>query len=165
VLPDQALRNLRETVALWNVDYVRSTDVVDAACDLLVAGLDSPSLRILAGVPRRNADIEVPQIVEPALREIGLEYHCRGSREAEEAAVRALAMRVLSGSVEPSALTVWAHRRFGHDGLDLAQRLVELDDVYDAYEYDDGDQSTVDDDVIAEARRLVSGETTGSTGD
>jgi hypothetical protein len=61
--------------------------------------------------------------------------------------------------MEPSALTVWAHTTFGHDTLELADRLVELDDVYDCLEFTDTTEQDVDADVIAEARRIV-----GSTG-
>jgi len=39
--------------------------------------------------------------------------------------------------------------------LPLAERLVELDDVYDALEYTDTTEQEVNDEVLAEARRIV----------
>jgi hypothetical protein len=88
-------------------------------------------------------------------QEVGLQFYPPGSRVGAEAAVRALARRVLDGLMEPSALTVWAHSTFGHDTLELAERLVELDDIYDCLEVTDMTEQDVDTDVIAEARRIV----------
>ena len=48
--------------------------------------------------------------------------------------MRVLAARVVAGSMSPMDLAVWAHRRFGHGTLELAERLVELDDAYDCIE-------------------------------
>jgi hypothetical protein len=110
---------------------------------------------MLAGVHTRHADDEVPDLLEAALHEVGLESYPPGSRAGAEAAVRTLARRVLDGLLEPSALTVWAHSTFGHDTLELADRLVELDDVYDCLEVTDMTEQNVDADVIAEARRIV----------
>ena len=35
----------------------------------------------------------------------------------------------------PRELTAWAHSVIGHDGLEAAERFVELDDAYDMLEY------------------------------
>jgi hypothetical protein len=66
-----------------------------------------------------------------------------------------MAQRVLTGATEASALTVWAHRTFGHGTLDLAERPVELDDAYDCLDFSDTTEQDLDADVIAEARRIV----------
>jgi hypothetical protein len=71
--------------------------------------------------------------------------------------VRVLATRVVAGSMSPMDLAVWAHRRFGHGTLELAERLAELDDAYDCVEYTDMAEHDVDADVIAEARRILAG--------
>ncbi len=57
--------------------------------------------------------------------------------------------------MDPSALTVWAHRTFGHDTLELAERLVELDHVYDCLELTDMTERDIDAGVIAEARGIL----------
>jgi hypothetical protein len=155
VEPAECLDKARDAAALWSVGYVRAAELVDAACDMLVAGHDGPALAMLAGVHTRHADDDVPDLLEEALREVGLEFYPPGSRAGAEAAVRTLARRVLDGLMEPSALTVWAHSTFGHDMLGVADRLVELDDVYDCLEFTDMTAQDVDADVIAEARRIV----------
>ncbi|MGW4942065.1 hypothetical protein ACWEOZ_10805 [Actinoplanes sp. NPDC004185] len=151
----EALGKARDAAALWRVGYVRAAELVEVACDLLVAGHDGPTLAMLAGVHTRHADDEVPDLLEAALQEVGLEFYPPGSRAGAEAAVKALARRVLDGLMEPSALTVWAYTIFGHDTLELAERLVELDDIYDCLEVTDMTEQDVDADVIAEARRIV----------
>jgi hypothetical protein len=151
----EARDRARDAAALWSVGYVRAAELVEAACDLLVTRHDGPSLAMLAGVHARNADEEVPKLLEAALHEVGVEFYPPGSRAGAEAAVKTLARRVLTGAMEPSALTVWAHRTFGHGTLDLAERLVELDDVYDCLDVTDMTEQDVDADVIAEARRIV----------
>lgn len=153
--PAEALDKARDAAALWSVGYVRAAELVEAACDLLVTGHDGPTLAMLAGVHTRHADDEVPDLLEAALQEVGLQFYPPGSHAGAEAAVRALARRVLDGLMEPSALTVWAHTTFGHDTLELAERLVELDDVYDCLEVTDMTEQDVDADVIDEARRIV----------
>jgi hypothetical protein len=155
VEPAEALAKARDAAALWSVGYVRAAELVEVACDLLVTGHDGPTLAMLAGVHTRHADDEAPDLLEAALLEVGLEFYPPGSRAGAEAAVRALARRVLDGRMEPSALIVWAHSTFGHDTLELAERLVELDDIYDCLEVTDMTEQDVDADVIAEARRIV----------
>lgn len=48
-----------------------------------------------------------------------------------------MASRVLTGRVPAADLVVWAHSTIGHDRVALAERLVELDDVYDTLKYTD----------------------------
>jgi len=50
--PPDARDRLREAAALWSIGAISSADVTACACDVLVAGLDAPSLRILAGLTR-----------------------------------------------------------------------------------------------------------------
>lgn len=152
---NQALARLREGAALWSVDYITAADIVEIACDLLVAGQDGPTLRMLAAVPFRHADEEVPEVLESVLADLDLPYYEPGSTAGQEAAVRALAARVLAGTMPPTELAVWAHSKIGHDRLALAERLVELDDVYDTIEYSDMTEEEVDAEVVAEARRIL----------
>lgn len=69
-----------------------------------------------------HADEEVPELLEAALDDVGLNFYPPASCAGAEAAVTTLARRVLTGDMEPSALTVWAHRTFGHGTLLTDQR-------------------------------------------
>ena len=154
---DQATGTLQDTAALWSIDAVSPQAVVGCACDALIAGLDSPSLRILAGLTRAEADYQVLDILPAALAELGLDFYPRGSCSGQEAAVRALAAQAVSGSLTPRELAAAIHRHFGH-GLPLTERLAALDDEYDLGEYATMTHEQIDREVIAEARRLTHGQ-------
>ncbi|HET6857484.1 MAG TPA: hypothetical protein VFH94_10360 [Streptomyces sp.] len=145
---------LQDHAALWNVGEISAREVVDCACDALVAGLDTPSLRILAACTRAEADYDVHGLLSPALAELGLTLHPVGGEAGQEAAVRALARRMLAGELKPWELSFRIHRRYGHE-LPLAERLAELDDEYGMLEDGDGAIAQVDAAVTAEARRLA----------
>lgn len=133
---------------------IRASDVVDAACDALVAGLDTPGLRILAACTRAEADYDVHDLLPAALAELGLTFHPVGSAAGQEAAARAFARRMLAGELTPREFTFRIHERHGHE-LALTERLAELDDEYDILEYGDRTVDQVDAEVTAEARRLA----------
>lgn len=148
---------MQEAATLWSVGQVPAAQIVDLACELLVAGFDGPNLAVLAGVHARNADDEVPELLEAALDDVGLRHRPAGDRAGFEAAVTIMASRVLAGSLTPRDLATWAHTTVGHGRLPLAERLVELDDVYDTLDYTDMTEQEADDEVRAEARRIVAG--------
>ncbi|MFC7219252.1 hypothetical protein ACFQLX_13900 [Streptomyces polyrhachis] len=154
VLTEPAAREFQDRAVLWSMGEISATDVVAAACDALVAGLDSPALRILAARTRAEADYDVPDLLPPALDELGLTFYSVGSVAGQEAAVRALAARMLAGELTPRELAFRVHQLFGHE-LALAERLAELDDEYDVLEYGDRTPAQVDADVTAEALRLA----------
>ncbi|WP_159041625.1 hypothetical protein [Streptomyces sp. WM4235] len=66
----------------------RAHDVVEVACAALVAGLDSPTLRILAGYTRAEAENEVPHLLPAVLDGGPVALHdpaARGRRSARAA--------------------------------------------------------------------------------
>ncbi|KJS60070.1 hypothetical protein [Streptomyces rubellomurinus] len=152
---EPAARELQERAALWTIGEVRAHEVVDAACDALVAGLGGPALWTLAACTRGEADCDVPEILPAALDELGLTFHPVGSEACREAAVRALANRTLAGRLTPRELASRIHLHFGHR-LPLAERLAELDDEYDLVHLGAGRAAAeVDAEVRAEALRLA----------
>ncbi|MET7481224.1 hypothetical protein ABZT17_43890 [Streptomyces sp. NPDC005648] len=151
---EAAARTLQDQASLWSVREVCAVDVVTAACDALVAGLDSPGLRILAACTRGEADYDVPDLLPPALDELGLSLYSRDSVAGREAAARALARRMLAGELTPRELVFRIHQRFGHT-LASVERLAQLDDEYDFLEREDQTLDEIDAEVHAEARRLI----------
>ncbi|MFG2946273.1 hypothetical protein [Streptomyces adustus] len=144
---------LQDRALLWSIGEIRATDVVTGACGALVAGLDSPALRILAACRRAEADNDVLRLLPPALDELGLTPFHPGIA-GQEAEARALAAWMLAGELTPRELAFRIHRRFGHE-LPLAERLAELDDEYDTLEHGDRTPAQVDADILAEALRLT----------
>ncbi|GGN98524.1 hypothetical protein GCM10010112_91540 [Actinoplanes lobatus] len=157
---DTALVRMQEAAALWSVGQVTAADLVSLACELLVTGFDGKNLAMLAGVHARNADEEVPDLLQAALEGLGLSYYPAGSNAGLEATVRILASRVLAGRMSPLDLATWAHSNIGHDRLPIAERLVDLDDMYDILDYIDMTEQDLDNEIRAEARRI-----TATTGD
>ncbi|MFD5568924.1 hypothetical protein [Streptomyces cadmiisoli] len=151
---ESVARELEDRAILWSMGEIRAADVVAGACDALVAGLDSPALRMLAACTRAEADYDVPDLLPPALDELGLTFHPVGSVAGQEAAARALAARTLAGELKPRELAFRIHQRFGHE-LPLVERLANLDDEYDILEYGDRTPAQVDAEVLAEALRLT----------
>lgn len=149
-----AADDLQDLAVLWTIGEARAHDVVEAACAALVAGLDSPALRMLAGCTRAEAEYDVPDLLPAVLDELDLASYPRGSEAGREAAVRALAHRLLAGKLTPRELALRIHRRFGHR-LALAERLAELDDEYDMAEYGNRTPAQLDAEVTAEAQRLA----------
>ncbi|WP_435233155.1 hypothetical protein [Micromonospora aurantiaca (nom. illeg.)] len=152
---DDPLTRLQDATALWSIRQGTAAEVIEAACDCLVAGVDSPSLRILAGVSPSADSQELIQWLEPTLDELGLTYFPEGGQEGEDAAVRVMATRLLAGALSPRELARWAHSVIGHDGAPLAEELVLLDDDYDTLEYGEETEADIDARVLAEARRLT----------
>ncbi|MFD7467968.1 hypothetical protein [Streptomyces tendae] len=145
---------LQDHAALWSMGEIPAADVVAGACDALLAGLDSPALRMLAACTRTEADYDVPDLLPPAVDELGLTFYPAGSVAGQEAAVRALAARMLVGELTPRELVFRIHQRFGHE-LPLAEELANLDDEYDVVEYGGRTSAQVDADVAEEALRLT----------
>lgn len=152
---EAAASELQDRATLWNVGEIPASDVVSAACDALVAGLDSPGLRVLAACTRAEADYDVHDLLPGALDELGLILHPAASEAGQEAAARALARRMLAGELKPWELTFRINQRYGHE-LPLTARLAELDDEYGFLEFG-GDQAVaqIDAEVTVEARRLA----------
>ncbi|MFD6564575.1 hypothetical protein [Micromonospora profundi] len=163
---EDALTRLQDAAILWSVGSDTAADVIAAACDCLVAGVDSPTLRILAGIsPARGSESdELRRWLEGTLTELSLTYYPEGSREGEEEAVRIMARRLLAETITPRDLTSWAHRFITWDGTPLAEQLIGLEITYDILDSGYGgheDSDTLEDvgaDVISEAHRLI-GET------
>ncbi|MER7660985.1 MULTISPECIES: hypothetical protein [unclassified Streptomyces] len=151
---EAALSELQDRATLWSVGEIPAGEVVDAACDALVVGLDSPGLRVLAACTRAEAGYAVHDLLPAALDELGLVLDPVAGVAREEAAVRALARRMLSGQLASWELTFLLHQRYGHE-LPLVERLVELDDEYAVIEGDDEAVARVTAAVMEEARRIA----------
>ncbi|WP_243859939.1 hypothetical protein [Streptomyces sp. BK208] len=126
----------------------------NGACDALVAGLDSPALRIPAACTRAEADYDVPDPLPPALDELGLALHPAASAAGREGAVRALATLMPDGEPTPREPAFRVHQRLGHE-FPPAEPLARLDDEYDLLAYDGGRPTEVDAEDRAEALRLA----------
>jgi hypothetical protein len=127
-----------------------SEAIVHAATNVLVAGLDSRSLRVLAGPCRRPRHSRC----SPAMRGLGFPA-------SPAAGPRPAASRPGAGTRthQPErcwrALVARIHRVFGHGANALIEPLVVLDDVHDTLEYRDEDDADAERQVVKVATRLL----------
>src|SRR5258708_20343346 len=106
---NMALAAMRDVVVFWNVGERSVADIVYAACDLLVAGIDGPALRELAAVSVAEIEYELGDPLSASLDELGLSFPPRYSDAAECEALSAMAARAFPGTTTPSALPHRAH--------------------------------------------------------
>jgi hypothetical protein len=108
---------LGDAVALWEVrGAFGPEEVISAAVDALVAGVDSPTLRELAGASVRDDYWTLRSMVEGTFEELSIPMPAPGTDEMQIAATRVMARRVINGLLTPSEFARWAHTTIGHDG-------------------------------------------------
>jgi hypothetical protein len=128
---------LAATVAVWLARrrlsaYLPADVVIDAATQALVEGLDSPTLRELAGLSPHESEWVVEPLANDVVEELDL------PRPDEDGVVIAVfvlqALRLEAGECTPRDLTAWSHDVVDHDGPEVLQDFVEADDEYDDLE-------------------------------
>jgi hypothetical protein len=126
------LDSLRDAEAAFRLDATpaNAADVVDAAVDLLVHGVDTPNLRILAGHDRADAS-ELKEDLDATLGDLGFEPFDAAAAALHQ--IDDLARRLLEDSVDPQegCQRVWATYVRGDypRGHELAQ-LVSVADHF-----------------------------------
>ncbi|MFB7949945.1 hypothetical protein ACFC6L_34135 [Kitasatospora phosalacinea] len=98
----RGLAGFGEAACRYREGVVRPEDLPMIAAEALAAGLDSPALRELAGLPRNAASDDVHDACAQALAECGLALPDPAT--ARRHALRRLAVRLLDGPVDPAEL-------------------------------------------------------------
>ncbi|GGW72437.1 hypothetical protein [Streptomyces xantholiticus] len=90
--------------------HVGSDRLIQAGLDALVAGVESPSLAMLAGL-LRSEEPEAPELFDQVLEELGLLFHPPADpRAAKWAAAYWTASQIADGSLDPATGThhIWS---------------------------------------------------------
>ena len=148
---------LCDAAAVWRVAPSWGIqDVIDAAVQALIADLDTPGLRELAGANAHESFFALDPLVTRTLEELG----CPTTDDDGDtvAALRALCHRVVSASLVPRDLADFAHRHVGHEGARSWQPFVTLDDLYDDAGYLGYTSEQCDQWVLDEALVFLAGE-------
>lgn len=131
----RVVQALRDAAGLWLAaprERGYEVGVIMAAAEALAQGVDTPSLRELAGISTHFiSPWSLTVIARAAFEELGLHLPEPRSPEAQTMAMKAMCRQLRDGLVTARTLTDWAHSHIGHDGPDALQDLVELDDEYD----------------------------------
>lgn len=149
---------LFDAVALWELTPTTgAAAVINSATEALLRGLDSASLRELAGASTTESHWALRPMIQTTLRELGIDYPGPTPDDVAVAATRVMCRRALGGGIAPRELVVWAHQTIGHQGASRLQALVEMDDVYDEIDRIGPTVESLDKEVLAEARSIVEG--------
>jgi hypothetical protein len=101
---DEALKHLSQLAHAkafgW---HVGSDRLIDAALDVLLAGVESPTVALLAGLGR-NEEPEAPELFDALLDELSLRVQLPTDPEAKKWTMAYwLAGRIVDGSIDPAA--------------------------------------------------------------
>ncbi|MEV6011936.1 hypothetical protein AB0M29_34615 [Streptomyces sp. NPDC051976] len=123
---DQALKNLSHIAhARAFGRHVGSDQLIQAGLDALIAGVESPSLAILAGLLRKE-EPEAPALFDQVLDELGLHVHPPADpRAAKWAMAFWVAGQIADGSLDPAVGTHHIRADIAYD-LDYPQELEPL---------------------------------------
>ncbi|WP_432885511.1 hypothetical protein ACQPYH_01610 [Kribbella sp. CA-245084] len=139
---DEAAALLADAVSLWRLSPGTANEVIDAAVQCLVAGVDSPTLRELAGASPRDSRFVLEPLIEDTLDELGMEDVL--AVNAQRGAFAAVLRRFKRNDLSARELVRWAHTNIGHDGDARCQVFVDLDDMYDTVDYSDDGTEDLD---------------------
>jgi hypothetical protein len=92
-----ATRQLSYAVALWYVGAAPASDVIDAAVGCLVADVDSPALRELAGESPGESRFVLDPLIDQALDELGVDRSVLAN--PQQAALTAVLKRYKRGEL------------------------------------------------------------------
>jgi hypothetical protein len=122
---------LEEAEALWESDCLAREELPEVAVDALIAGLDSPSLRVLAGLNAARMD-RAPDLLDRALQELG-RRPVASLPPAREAALWAEAITAGAVPLLQGTHALWAMWRKTNDG-ELKAALLEFRVEQDRWE-------------------------------
>jgi hypothetical protein len=128
---DATLSQFQEAAIDWAAGG-RGQPLVDAAAQALADGLDSPTLRVLAGAPHASADDEARELAPAVFEELGLEIPERMSDAAYIAGAVLVGRRFLDGQGTARDVAKRLYAMFVSAGYpnELAE-FSGLDDMYD----------------------------------
>jgi hypothetical protein len=152
-LADPTWRRLVMLLGRRRFDLARGSDLVDWGVDALLAGWESQSLNVLAGLWKPPDELEVDHYVERMMRELGVEMPA--AAELPKLYGIAVAREMLARTITPrdgarELLGLWIKTGCPKDR--------EFWGVYeDAYDHIGvyRDVADVDRDILDEARRMV----------
>ncbi|MFF8511827.1 hypothetical protein ACF064_27485 [Streptomyces sp. NPDC015492] len=167
---DDALKQFRHIARERAFDrHVGSDRLIQAGLDALMAGVEAPSLAMLAGL-LRSEEPEAPELFDQVLDELGLLFHPPADRRAAKwAAAYWIAGQIADGSLDPA---VGTHLMGADIAYDLGypaelQSFVRSAVVFDCWEEERWDVSLeeLNGEAIEAAKQFLSRKSATETGD
>jgi hypothetical protein len=138
-----------EAVTLWKMARTGAFEVTVAAANALADGLDSPSLRMLAGTSRGMADIEVSEFWPKVRQELDL--HDPDARLS----AYFLARDLLRYGTRPRQIARELTHHFGYEGDDEAWVIMNVDEDYERANPGDSKEAELDGNLYRALGRLL----------
>lgn len=129
--------NLQIFHALYSLDKLEPYKVADYAAGLLTQGLDSKSLRVLAGFNSESDREEIKNYLEKTFQELKLSKLSR--KEATMVLAKEFARQIVNGEIEPyeGARKIWGELCIGTDyPKELNTFIVDAADYEETYPKD-----------------------------
>ncbi|MGI5262327.1 hypothetical protein [Streptomyces angustmyceticus] len=138
--------------------HVGSDRLIQAGLDALVAGVDSPSLAILAGL-LRSEEPEAPELFDQVLDELGLFFQPPADpRAAKWAAAYWIAGQIADGSLDPATGThhIWSDVAYDLGYPEELEPLVHCAHNLDGWEESWGVSfEKLNQEAVEEARKFL----------
>ena len=131
LVENPTFRYFLEEAALWRRTQGAASDVVDAAVQCLLEGVDSPTFVLIAGLTKAEAEQELHELLPVALDELGIDCLGYGDPNNDVLAAAAVARAFFYGHLEAQQLAQAVHQTFGHDCHPLVSELSNLDDSFE----------------------------------
>jgi hypothetical protein len=130
---DEARVLLADAVSLWRLGPEKTKEVIDAAVQCLVADVDSPTLRELAGASPLGSQFVLEQLIEDTLQELGMQDVL--AADVQRGALVAVLHAFKRQEFSAREVAQWAHAHIGHSDDERCEVFVILDDVYESLGY------------------------------
>jgi hypothetical protein len=129
---DDPRLDLQQAVLLWSASWLDSEDLVAAALRALAAGVDSPTLPMLAGLERYEARESVRELLPTVLKELGIALPPADTFDSDLMVAQVFAHRILAGAITPRQGATMIYGLFGGFGCpDEVYPFLLLSDEYD----------------------------------
>ena len=126
--PADALSRLQAAAGWRLFDDRDAHEITVAAANAIVAGVDSPHLRELAGLHRSTSARELRDVAAAAFAEVGLGFPDLQSDTGKLLGLVELCRRYHEGELSARELVHWADGNFDYEAPDEARDLAMLDD-------------------------------------
>ncbi|MFD8642622.1 hypothetical protein ACFV14_20230 [Streptomyces zaomyceticus] len=116
--------------------HVGSDRLIQSGLDALIAGVESPSLAVLAGL-LRSEEPEAPELFDQVLEELGLAFHPPADpRAAKWALADWIAGQIADGSLDPATGThlIWTEAAYDLGRPKDLEPLVRCGHFLDAWD-------------------------------
>lgn len=130
-----SFRFFLEEAARWRNAKVDATNVVKAAVDALLDGVDSASFVLVAALGAAEAETELGELLDRSLDDLNIDLLGLEDPVNDVLAAAATCRDYLNGLLDHRQLTERIHEEYGHCCHPLVESLSSLCDMFETLKY------------------------------